>query len=129
MLTSHLLYCYDTNYNGAYCSIMHFKQCAVSFETKGGPIQSLVVHDVTKLSSCDIVIGDSRGFVTVFCNEQILARKVVTDRCICCLLLDSDASKFFIIIKVILIIMKISVTVQHFNSILLHSSFPSNDDE
>ena len=69
-------------------------QCAASFETKGGPIQSLVVHDVTKLSSRDIVIGDSRGFVTVFCNEQILARKVITDRCICSLLLDSDASKF-----------------------------------
>lgn len=65
-------------------------KCAASFETKGGPIQSLVVHDVTKLSSSDIVISDSRGFVTVFCNEQILARKVVTDRCICSLLLDSD---------------------------------------
>lgn len=31
----------------------------------------------------------------MFCNEQILARKVVTDQCICWLLLDSDASKFF----------------------------------
>jgi len=72
-------------------------QCAASFETKGGPIQPLVVHDVTKLSSHDIVIGDSRGFVTVFCNEQILTRKVVSDRCICCILLDSDASKLLLI--------------------------------
>lgn len=70
---------------------MHFQQKS-SFETKGGPIQALLVSDVTKLNTEDLVIGDSRGIVTVFSNGQILERKVASEHCILCLEVEKDAS-------------------------------------
>ena len=70
-----------------------FFQCTASYETKSGPIQALVVHDVTRLSGGDVVTADSRGVVTVFCNEHILCRKSISDQSISCLQIDTYASK------------------------------------
>ena len=65
----------------------------MSLETKGGPIQTLAVHDVTRLSASDLIVADSRGRVTVFCNDQILCRKAVSEHCIECLQILQDPSK------------------------------------
>lgn len=66
-----------------------------SFETKGGPIQALLVSDVTKLNSEDLVVGDSRGVITVFSNGQILERKVASEYCILCLEVEKDSTGNF----------------------------------
>ena len=80
-------------------------QCIASYETKGGPIQTVRVDDVTKLSASDLVVADSRGIVTIFCNEQILTRKVVSEHCIHCLQVDRDTSEFIIAPVVIPIVL------------------------
>lgn len=69
-------------------------QLKASFETKAGPIQTVLVHDVTKLNSDDLVVGDSRGIVTVFSKGQILVRKVASEYCIHCLQAEKDASEW-----------------------------------
>lgn len=63
-----------------------------SLETKGGPIQCMVIHDVTKFYSNDIVVGDSQGTLTVFCNEQILNRRSLSNHSIDCLLIEQDGT-------------------------------------
>lgn len=68
-------------------------QLKASFETKAGPIQTVLVHDITKLNSDDLVVGDSRGIVTVFSKGQILVRKVASEYCIHCLQAEKDASE------------------------------------
>ena len=54
----------------------------------------MLVHDVTKLNSDDLVVGDSRGIVTVFSKGQILVRKVASEYCIHCLQAEKDASEW-----------------------------------
>ncbi|XP_013381513.1 uncharacterized protein LOC106152470 [Lingula anatina] len=61
-----------------------------SLETKGGPIQALAVHDVTRFGATDLVVGDSRGSVTIFCQEQILSRSHVSDHSIDCMQIQQD---------------------------------------
>jgi len=62
-----------------------------SLETKGGPIQQLKLHDVTRFSSIDVVSADSRGVVTVFNKEQILRREAIAEDCIQCMQIEHDA--------------------------------------
>lgn len=62
-------------------------------DSKGGPIQALSVHNVTRFSSNDVLVADSQGTVTVFCNEQILHRKRISDSSINCLQVEQDACK------------------------------------
>ncbi|XP_052768828.1 uncharacterized protein LOC128209049 [Mya arenaria] len=57
----------------------------IFLETKGGPIQSIAIHDVTKFYNDDIVAGDSVGMVTIFCNRQILTRHSLSKNSIHCL--------------------------------------------
>ncbi|KAK2169609.1 hypothetical protein LSH36_8g01061 [Paralvinella palmiformis] len=66
-------------------------ECIQTLESKGGPIQTLMIHDVTKLAHNDIIVADSRGMVTIFSNEQILTRKAVSEHCIQCIGIQKDA--------------------------------------
>ena len=72
--------------------MLHFSifQLASSLETKGGPIQNIAIQDVTRFYANDMVLTDSKGTVTVFCNEQILNRKIVSEHCIHCLQIQND---------------------------------------
>ncbi|XP_071962819.1 uncharacterized protein [Antedon mediterranea] len=70
----------------------------LSLETKGGPIQSLMAFDVSKLGSTDLISADSRGMVTIFCNGQISARKSLSKDSVSCLQVDHDATGNFTII-------------------------------
>lgn len=60
-------------------------------ETKGGPIQNLLLHDVTRFFNNDVIVADSKGTVTVFCNEQILNRKSLSDQCLHFLKVEQNA--------------------------------------
>ena len=73
-------------------------QKSSSLETKGGPVQTLAIHDVTRFYSNDLVVVDSRGMLTVFCNEQILNRRQISDHCIQCLQVQQEASKYSFIL-------------------------------
>ncbi|XP_071833588.1 uncharacterized protein [Apostichopus japonicus] len=59
-------------------------------ESKGGPIQSLTLHDVTKFGSIDVISGDSRGTMTILSNGQILDRRHLSDHSINSLQVDED---------------------------------------
>lgn len=59
-------------------------------ESKGGPIQVIALHDVTKFGSVDIITGDSRGLMTILSNGQILDRQHVSDHSINSLKVDED---------------------------------------
>ncbi|XP_038066136.1 uncharacterized protein LOC119736180 [Patiria miniata] len=61
-------------------------------ETKGGPVQSLVLADITRFSTADLVAGDSRGTMTIFCNGQILSRQSLSEHSLGCLQVDADAT-------------------------------------
>jgi hypothetical protein len=72
-------------------------QVQTCLETKGGPIQTAAIHNVTKFVSNDLIVGDSRGMLTVFSNGQILSRQTLSDNSIQCLQVEEDASKYIII--------------------------------
>ncbi|KXJ19091.1 uncharacterized protein LOC110231309 [Exaiptasia diaphana] len=59
-------------------------------ESKGGPVQCLHLHNVTKFGSCDMIVGDSKGTLTIFSNEQILNRRILSQDCIIALTVDVD---------------------------------------
>jgi hypothetical protein len=71
-------------------------QSVLVLESKGGPIQAVVLHDVTRLGggdrggTQDVLVADARGTVTVFSNEQILSRRAVSQQCIPCLVVQQD---------------------------------------
>uniref|UniRef100_H2ZNQ7 Uncharacterized protein n=1 Tax=Ciona savignyi TaxID=51511 RepID=H2ZNQ7_CIOSA len=46
-----------------------------SLETKCGPALHVVLRDMTRLSPCDMIVGDTRGSVVLFCDGQILDRR------------------------------------------------------
>ncbi|XP_060574235.1 uncharacterized protein LOC132731946 [Ruditapes philippinarum] len=66
------------------------KNPKILLETKGGPIQTMAVHDVTKFYNDDLVTGDSVGMVTIFCNQQILCRHSLAKDSIKCLQIHKD---------------------------------------
>ncbi|KAK3715064.1 hypothetical protein QZH41_012133, partial [Actinostola sp. cb2023] len=59
-------------------------------ESKGGPVQCLHLHNVTKFGSTDLIVGDSKGTLTIFSNEQILNRRILSQGCITTLTVDVD---------------------------------------
>ncbi|XP_071802881.1 uncharacterized protein [Asterias amurensis] len=65
------------------------RQC---LETKGGPVQSLVLADITHFSTADLIAGDSRGTMTIFCNGQILSRQSISELSLNFLQVDTDAA-------------------------------------
>eukprot|EP00123_Amoebidium_parasiticum_P008482 comp18840_c0_seq1/m.20846 comp18840_c0_seq1/g.20846 ORF comp18840_c0_seq1/g.20846 comp18840_c0_seq1/m.20846 type:complete len:352 (-) comp18840_c0_seq1:262-1317(-) len=46
----------------------------VLFETKGSAVCQLLLHNITKLHTTDLIVGDSNGSVCVFSKEQLLTR-------------------------------------------------------
>ena len=62
-------------------------------ETKSGPVCHMFLHDVTKFGSTDLIVGDSRGTVTIIGNEQILNRRHLSEGCISSLTIDRDLGK------------------------------------
>lgn len=71
-------------------SAIEAKNPQLVLETKGGPIQTMAIHDVTKFYNNDLVTGDSVGMVTVFCNQQILCRHTLAKDSIRCLQIHKD---------------------------------------
>ncbi|XP_070577115.1 uncharacterized protein [Ptychodera flava] len=63
-----------------------------TLETKGGPIQSLLLHDITKFGSIDLLVGHSGGVITIFCNEQIVNRCSFSEQSVDELQVDHDAT-------------------------------------
>ncbi|KAK0052301.1 hypothetical protein Bpfe_018384 [Biomphalaria pfeifferi] len=60
-------------------------------ETKSGPIQALTVYDVTRFYHNDLIVCDSCGMLTVFCNKQILSRQSLSsDSLICCTVVEEN---------------------------------------
>lgn len=80
------------------CSLSHnypsLVQRLISLETKGGPIQAMAAHNITKLSNIDLIVADSKGMVTIFCDNQILCRKAVSKSSIECLQILQDSCKY-----------------------------------
>ncbi|XP_014767833.1 uncharacterized protein LOC106867466 [Octopus bimaculoides] len=62
----------------------------IILETKSGPIQSMVVHDVTKFYDQDLIVADSLGMLTIFCNQQILSRQKLSNGAISHLQIRTD---------------------------------------
>ncbi|CEP11015.1 hypothetical protein [Parasitella parasitica] len=44
-------------------------------ETKGGSIQSILLHDLTGFGAMDLAVGDCDGIVTLFSRQQILSKR------------------------------------------------------
>ena len=72
--------------------ISGFEKTGQSYETKGGPIQSLLSQNVTKFASEDILVGDSNGVFTIITNGQILNRRSVCDGNITSIVVDNDSA-------------------------------------
>lgn len=85
----------------------------VIMETKSGPIQCMAVQDVTKFYHNDLIVADSTGMMTIFCNQQILCRQSVSDSCINCVQTQTNASKS-----------AFSVVSQHVCYAKVNSDFP-----
>lgn len=52
-------------------------ECTSSHETKSGAIQRILVADLTRLSYTDLIAADSKGFLTILSNQQVLSRSSV----------------------------------------------------
>lgn len=80
-------------------SCVHFiKQLCILqmvLETKSGPIQCLTVHDVTRFYHNDLIVGNSCGMLTMFCNQQILSRQSLSPDSIICVTVTEDNGKLF----------------------------------
>lgn len=48
---------------------------ATVMETKGGSIQVLYIHPITKLSPNEFITGDAQGVLTLFSNLELLSRE------------------------------------------------------
>ncbi|XP_046347543.1 uncharacterized protein LOC124128215 [Haliotis rufescens] len=66
--------CYNLTPSGSLASLVP----QITLETKSGPIQTMVIHDMTKFYNNDLIVGDSLGALTVICNQQILSRQSVS---------------------------------------------------
>ncbi|XP_041353691.1 uncharacterized protein LOC121371685 [Gigantopelta aegis] len=63
----------------------------LTLETKSGPVQTMTIHDITKFYHKDLIVGDSKGILTIFCNQQILSRQSVSGNSINCLQVSHDS--------------------------------------
>ena len=79
------------------CRIFNLFQEGRSYETKGGPIHSLVSCNVAKFSSEDVLVGDTNGLLTIITNGQILKRTQLCNSKINAMVLDVDSGIFIII--------------------------------
>jgi len=58
-------------------------------ETKGGAIQGILLHDMSRYGTVDLITADAEGNVVVFSNSQILFRTSVAYP-VTCLCIDTD---------------------------------------
>lgn len=63
-------------------------------ETKGGPIQCLAVHNVTRFGQKDVTAVDSQGTLTVLCGQQILSRQSLAAHALTCLQVQEDGRMY-----------------------------------
>jgi hypothetical protein len=63
-------------------------------ETKGGPVATMCLHDVTKFASVDLIVADSKGTLTFFGNKQILYKMMISEGCISALAVDIDTGDY-----------------------------------
>lgn len=68
-------------------------------ETKGGPIQCLTTHNITRLGQIDILAADGNGTLTVVCGQQILSRQSLTSHAITCLVVQEDGRGYIEIVS------------------------------
>ncbi|KAG9292859.1 hypothetical protein G9A89_016221 [Geosiphon pyriformis] len=47
-------------------------------ETKGGPIQSMLIYDVTGFGCPDLIVGDSYGAISIFEREQLIGKRNIS---------------------------------------------------
>ena len=65
-----------------------------SVETKGGPIQCLATHNVTRLGQIDILAADAHGTLIVVCGQQILSRQSLASHAVTCLQVQEDGREY-----------------------------------
>ncbi|XP_028398736.1 uncharacterized protein LOC114522281 [Dendronephthya gigantea] len=65
----------------------------IKLETKGGPVQILCLHNITKFGSVDLIVADTKGTLTFFGNKQILYKMAISEGCISALTVDIDAAQ------------------------------------
>ncbi|PVD26397.1 hypothetical protein C0Q70_14072 [Pomacea canaliculata] len=70
----------------------------VLIETKGGPIQCLAVHNVTRFGQKDVTAVDSQGTLTVLCGQQILSRQSLAAHALTCLQVQEDGRGYIEIV-------------------------------
>lgn len=70
-----------------------------SVDTKGGPIQCLATHNVTRLGQIDMLSGDAHGTLTVVCGQQILSRQSLASHAVTCLLVQEDGRGYIEIVS------------------------------
>ncbi|XP_065062402.1 uncharacterized protein LOC135689174 isoform X2 [Rhopilema esculentum] len=63
-----------------------------SLETKSGPIQRICFENVTNFNSTDILVGDSKGMLTIFTNNQILSRRSLIQSSIASITIEKDSA-------------------------------------
>ena len=62
-------------------------------ETKSGPVSHVFLHNVTKFGSIDLIVGDSKGTVTIINNEQIMNRRSLSEGSVSSLTIDRDQGR------------------------------------
>ena len=71
-----------------------FVMLQTSVETKGGPIQCLATHNVTRLGQIDILAADAHGTLIVVCGQQILSRQSLASHAVTCLQVQEDGREY-----------------------------------
>lgn len=66
-------------------------------ETKGSCVQALLLFDVAKFGSNDLLVGDSDGNITIFCDNEILSKFTLSDT-VTSLEIDRDANNNYSIV-------------------------------
>ncbi|KAK7506914.1 hypothetical protein BaRGS_00001765 [Batillaria attramentaria] len=67
-------------------------------ETKGGPIQCVAAHNVTRFGQNDLMTADSQGTLTVVCGQQILSRQSLASHALTCLQVQEDGRGYLEIV-------------------------------
>ncbi len=68
------------------------------------------LENLTNFNSVDIVVGDSRGMLTIFTNNQILSRRSLLDGSISSTSIEKDSgSPVFLIPKIISLFLQIKI--------------------
>jgi len=61
-------------------------------ETKAGPIQAICLENLTNFNAVDVVVGDSKGMLTILTNNQILSRRGLLQDSILSIAIEKDSA-------------------------------------